>query len=256
MANLIDVGFDYAVIDEDGREKVKEAAVRIRLRMSRTVEDIIEIGRDLIAVKKSVAHGKFTRWIEAEFGMSENTARNFMRACERFGDKTATVADLGPSVLYALAAPSTDDAVVEEVIDRASKGESVTRETVAALKADFANERKDLKKQIEDAKAKAKDAQATGIDYGQQLEKLKMELAALRGERDTLQHELRAAKTDAPISAMAKVDPVSETAAIDSGEVQRQAHVLALHQAWQAAGNAARKEFLKSIGAVRHSEAA
>ncbi|MCZ7488209.1 DUF3102 domain-containing protein [Rhizobium rhizogenes] len=253
MSNLIDVGFDYAVIDEDGRDKVKEAAVRIRLRMSRTVEDIIEIGRDLIAVKKSVGHGKFTRWIEAEFGMSENTARNFMRACERFGDKTATVADLGPSVLYALAAPSTDDAVVEEVIDRASNGETVTREDVSALKAEFASERKDLKKQIEEAKTKAKDAQATGIDYGQQIEQLRSELYSLRGERDTLLHELNSAKSSRP---EIKENDIKAQKTERVKEPDEAKGLTILKDAWASAGEDERFEFLKFIGARAESEAA
>jgi hypothetical protein len=55
-----------------------------------------------------VRDGNFLPWIEAEFGMHENTARNFMRVAEMFG-KSTTVVDLPPTVLYALAAPSTPE---------------------------------------------------------------------------------------------------------------------------------------------------
>lgn len=252
MANLIDVGFDYAVIDEDGRDKVKEAAVRIRLRMSRTVEDIIEIGRDLIAVKKSLAHGQFERWVEAEFGMTIKTAQNFMNVTAKFGAKSETVSLLPASVLYALAAPSTDNAVVEEVIDRASNGETVTRDDVAALKAEFASERKDLKKQIEEAKTKAKDAQATGIDYGQQIEQLRSELSSLRGERDTLLHELSSAKSSRPAIKENEIKAQPTERVKEPIEAKG---LTVLKAAWASAAEDERFAFLKFIGASTEREA-
>ena len=49
--------------------------------------------------------------------------RNF---ASRFGSKSNTVLDLSPSVLYALAAPSTPGAVVEEVVERTAAGQTVT----------------------------------------------------------------------------------------------------------------------------------
>jgi hypothetical protein len=239
MGEVIDIGFDYSTIDPDGRDDVKEAAVRIRLRMSRTVEDIIEIGRDLIAVKKSLPHGQFERWIEAEFGMAVRTAQRFIQAADRFGAKSDTVSLLPVSVLYELAAPSTDDVIVEEVVSRVSNGEKVTKEDVATLKAEWASERKDLKRQIDDAKHKAKDAQATGIDYGQQIEGLRRELGALRGERDTLRHELDSFRGG--VSGQVKtVIPIDD---YDAKEKQ----IAALMSAWNKASAEAREEFLARI---------
>jgi cytochrome c553 len=48
--------------------------------------------REGIQVKEALGHGRFLRWIEAEFGMSERAARNFMGVATTF--KSATVADL------------------------------------------------------------------------------------------------------------------------------------------------------------------
>lgn len=127
--------FDYGAIDESNREAVQDAAGRIRLRMSRTAEDIVEIGRDLIAVKKAVGHGNFLKWIDAEFGMAEQSARNFMNVADRF--KSTTVGDLPPTVLYALAAPSTPDEVRDEVARRTKAGEKVTTADVKRLKVDL-----------------------------------------------------------------------------------------------------------------------
>jgi len=95
-------------------------------------EDIIEIGRDLLAVKASLPHGSFLPWIEAEFGMSERSARNFMAVAERYAGKSAIVADLNPTALYALASAEPDiQARIEEMI---AAGEVVTKATVDALR--------------------------------------------------------------------------------------------------------------------------
>lgn len=67
-------------------------------------------------------------WIEAEFGMSERTARNFMNVFETFGSNRDRVADLIPTALYLLAVPSMPEEVGQEVLYRADndKKRSVT----------------------------------------------------------------------------------------------------------------------------------
>jgi len=46
--------------------------------------------------------------------MSASTAQNLMNVAARFGDKIPTVGIFSNRVLYALAAPSTDDTVIEQ----------------------------------------------------------------------------------------------------------------------------------------------
>lgn len=239
MNTVVDIGFDYAVIDADGREDVRDAAIRIKLRMSRTVEDIIEIGRDLIAVKKAIGHGHFLRWIETEFRMGHATASNFMNVAEKFGDKFPTVGNMAPSILYALAAPRMPDAVVEEVIERVEAGEPVTRGDVQALKEEWASERKDLKQQLKDQKLKVKDAAATKDDFAAQLSQMRGDLAKLRDERDTIRHEMEMLRRGA-VGDTKIVEPIGEREA-----VERQ--VAALMAAWNKASAEARQEFLDRI---------
>jgi hypothetical protein len=104
--------------------EVRAAAERIRVRMKRTAEDIIEIGRDLLAVKTKLGHGNFLPWIEAEFGMSQRTAYNFMAVSEKLGDKVATVANFAPKALYLLASAPAE--VVTQVETKAEAGETVS----------------------------------------------------------------------------------------------------------------------------------
>ena len=126
MSELIQTYFDYAALPVAVALKAQLAANSIKLRLKRTVEDIIEIGRELTAVKDELPHGQFLPWIEAEFEMSERTAYNFMDVAGKFGDKVATVASFSSKVLYALSAPSTPDAVIDKAVAKAESGDKVT----------------------------------------------------------------------------------------------------------------------------------
>ena len=92
--------------------------------------------RELTAVKAELPHGQFLPWIAAEFEMSEDTAQNFLRVYERFGEKpNNSVFTFKPTVLYALSAPSTPDSVVQQAIEKAETGEKVTVVDVKDWKA-------------------------------------------------------------------------------------------------------------------------
>jgi len=107
--------FDYGLLDDETRTFVQEKTQSIHTRLKRTAEDIIAIGHDLIEVKERLGHGQFIPWLQSEFGMSRQTAHDFIRVAERFGDKCRKFLHLPVSVLYELAAPSTPDEVVEMV---------------------------------------------------------------------------------------------------------------------------------------------
>ena len=111
----VQAAFDWASLDPEARAFVLEKTEAIKARMKRTAEDVIAIGQDLLAVKERLAHGQFLGWITSEFGMAERSAQNFMQVARRFGDKSAIIADLAPTILYELAAPSTHDDVIERV---------------------------------------------------------------------------------------------------------------------------------------------
>jgi hypothetical protein len=70
----------------------------------------IEDDQELLAVKEALPHGQFLRWLRAEFGWPERTARNFMAVAEQFG-KSAIIAELPtqPTAAYLLAAPAVPD---------------------------------------------------------------------------------------------------------------------------------------------------
>ena len=125
--------FDQSQLPEDVQALLHGAAERIRVRLKRTAEDIIEIGHDLLLVKDRLEHGQFGAWLQQEFEFSHSSALKFMRVAERFG-KIAQSANLKPVILYALSAPSTSDEVREAAIKLAEAGETVSLADVQALK--------------------------------------------------------------------------------------------------------------------------
>ena len=98
----------------------------IRTLRKRTLENVIKIGRRLIAIKDRLAHGEWLPLLERELGWNEQTALNFMRVAEMA--ETKNFLDLDPipvSALYMLAAPSTPPKAVERVIARSRRGEAL-----------------------------------------------------------------------------------------------------------------------------------
>jgi Protein of unknown function (DUF3102) len=100
-------------------------AKRIRELGKMTVANIIEIGKRLSECRTILKEdGKWRAWLETEFCFSYKTADNFINVsgCE----DVFTWPDLPVSALYLLAAPSTPAEARDEIIERASAGETVT----------------------------------------------------------------------------------------------------------------------------------
>lgn len=113
LPTAADIGLSRKDIHE--ARQIRDAEAADPGVTERTLNTIIEIGKDLIAVKESLPHGSFLPWIEAEFGMSDQTARRFMDVGRVYGTKSNIVLDLTPTALYELAAPKTPLEVREEV---------------------------------------------------------------------------------------------------------------------------------------------
>jgi hypothetical protein len=121
-------GFDYARCDARVAETAREAAERIRRKIKTTLEDVIGIGEELLAIREALPHGQFGAWLEAEFGWTDRTARNFMAVAGQFGPKTEMISDMriDPSAAYVLAAPAVPEEAREAALQRAAAGEHIT----------------------------------------------------------------------------------------------------------------------------------
>lgn len=116
--------FDYSVLDSSTRDFVQQKTGEIKAVARRAAEDIVTIGKALIAVKATLKHGRFGEWLQAEFGWSHDTAANFMNVARRYG-QIPNYSEFAPTVLYMLAAPSTSDPAINEAVSLLRSGRKV-----------------------------------------------------------------------------------------------------------------------------------
>jgi hypothetical protein len=126
--------YDYSQIDAQHRNQVMLSARRIKVKAERSKHDLLDIGKELVAVKERLEHGQFTDWIEQEFGMSMRTAQRFMNVYETYGGKNDTVSFLHDSALYMLSGPNIPEAARQEVEEEAkATGKSPTKARVKQI---------------------------------------------------------------------------------------------------------------------------
>jgi hypothetical protein len=136
------VGFNYKLLEPVVSVKVRCCADRIRRRIKQAVEDIIEVGNDLLAVKEALEHGQFGPWLKAEFGWSERTAQNFMSVAERFNSANFAELPIQPSAAYLLAAPAVPDEARQVAVEKAEAGEEITFATAREIVAEAKKKRR------------------------------------------------------------------------------------------------------------------
>lgn len=111
--------FDYTTVPDDMAKVLRHAAEEVQRVLHLSVP---EIGRHLLAAKAALPHGRFGAWAEAELQMKARTAQNYMRAATWLDGKSETLAQLPPTIVYALAAPDAPDEVVKAVVTAAEAG--------------------------------------------------------------------------------------------------------------------------------------
>ena len=146
MSQLTQRTFDYNGMKAPDIKRCESAVTKIGAKQRRIAADIIDIGKELIAVKERLPHGMFGSWLDHHFGWSQQSASNMMRAALQFG-KVPKFGDLtiDQSALYLLSSDSCPDEVREEVLDTAKSGERITHKQVKeAIAADRDEEDDDI----------------------------------------------------------------------------------------------------------------
>ncbi len=92
---------------------------------------ILDIGIELAAARDEAQRGTWGAFL-ARCGIEERSAQNYIRVATRFRDKPEVIAALPSAALYALAAPSVDAVLAEQVVVEVERGELPP--TVAAVK--------------------------------------------------------------------------------------------------------------------------
>jgi hypothetical protein len=126
--------FDYSAVDADTAANLRAQASRIRRRIGKATQDLIDIGRDLLLAKKNlVDHGAFIKWVESEVGIVRRTAQAYMALAKLADDNGAAIALLPPTTAHRLAAKSVPAEIVSEVVSKALSGEVLPDRTVAEM---------------------------------------------------------------------------------------------------------------------------
>jgi hypothetical protein len=76
----------------------------IRALAKRGIGDVIEIGRRLTDAKALLGHGEWLKWLDREFGWSDDTALNFMRVFDMSKSRNFRNLTLPVSALFLLRA--------------------------------------------------------------------------------------------------------------------------------------------------------
>jgi nucleotide-binding universal stress UspA family protein len=118
--------YDYDLIDDHLRERVKAAVREIRSRDRNALDELVAIGKQL-TLMKHLLRGQFTEWVQTEFGYGTTIARQLMAVADRFGNQMTLSAALNPSTMRLLSSSSLSDEKVEEITARAeAEGRKVT----------------------------------------------------------------------------------------------------------------------------------
>jgi hypothetical protein len=126
--------FDYSAVDADTASDLRAQARRIRKRIGKATQDLIDIGRDLLAAKKNLLdHGDFIKWVESEVGIVRRTAQAYMALAKLADDNGAAIALLPPTTAHRLAAKSVPPEIVSEVVSKALSGEVLADRAVAEM---------------------------------------------------------------------------------------------------------------------------
>lgn len=87
---------------------IEKTTAEILILKEQTAQNIMEIGKRLIAVKDNLQHGEFSEWLKERVDISHRTANNFMKVATTFSN-SQTIANVGSTKLFLLAGLDEED---------------------------------------------------------------------------------------------------------------------------------------------------
>ncbi len=200
--------FDYSAMDAELAANLRKQAARIKKRIGKATQDLIDIGRDLLAAKKQlVDHGEFIGWVEIEVGISRRTAQAYMAVARLAEAKGAAIALLPPTTVHRLAARSAPPEVVSEVIAKAESGDVLPDRTVSEMILEARSQRK-----------QPPQAERNGVRRSQQSKNEHDALAGARQENELRNQKIEMAEAAETLLKAIGVDGVTLVVKIFSEE--------------------------------------
>jgi hypothetical protein len=137
LADLqFDRGFDYDALPSDMANALRERRAEIQGAVKKTAEAAIAIGRNLIAAKKILGHGRFGDWVEMECGFSIRAAQNYV-AISKLSAKYAFVAHLPFGTVLRLTRRRVPREFLDSISASMGAGRRLTEDEFCALHEKF-----------------------------------------------------------------------------------------------------------------------
>ena len=129
-------------MEELQASSIEQLTTEILIYKQQTAQNIIEIGKRLIAVKEQLPHGEWGKWLEEKVDFTHQTANKFMKVAEEMSNY-ASMRNIGTAKIFALL--SLPQEKRQDFIESHPVDEMTTRELQQAIK-----ENKQLKEQVEE----------------------------------------------------------------------------------------------------------
>lgn len=188
------------------QRQISDVTRDIRIQTGQFLRTAIEIGRLLFEAKAMVEPGGWSKYIEEELPFSHSWANNYMKLYKEFGsDQTSLFGDsqafmnLRPTqAMELLALPAAER---EEFVQTHDVADMSTRQLRQAVQEELEEERRQhaaALAELEEAQARARDAEQNMIDMQHQLAAAKSTEGAWQQELDKLNADKsRAEKSEA-----------------------------------------------------------
>lgn len=123
--------FDYGLLSQALQIVVRVAEDKIRTLTRRSVENMAEVGTELISLRGILA-GNFVAWLRSSFGWSESTAYRWMWLAEAW-PKFSHREKFSDAAIQALSKPTVPDSAIQAANDLAAEGGFVDGQTAKEL---------------------------------------------------------------------------------------------------------------------------
>lgn len=155
-------------IVDDPPKSLDTLADEIRYFMRGIVKDIIEVGKRLIDAKEIVPHGLWKDWLKNNFNLKRQSAQNFMRIAQRFGnDNDFNILNFNQSqAVEMLALPAGDENnFVAAMYEKGTPAEGMTTKELRKAISDWNNKSTEINAAQSDIEKPAENSkyQSNGI---------------------------------------------------------------------------------------------
>lgn len=134
------VTFDYATVDDDSRRKLISHAGDINRQKTSGLKSMLAIGESIADAHELLSNhgdGLFGKWVEAECGITRQSAWRYLNAYKAFGNDCNSLLQTSTAeALYALSSPSAPPGAAKQAKKLADKGVKITEKIAKDLVKD------------------------------------------------------------------------------------------------------------------------